>query len=37
VKLGWEFIGHCQTNAVRTNELDEGRPRSAFPPARTSV
>jgi peptidoglycan/xylan/chitin deacetylase (PgdA/CDA1 family) len=22
VKLGWEFIGHCQTNAVRINELD---------------
>ena len=27
VKLGWEFIGHCQTNAVRVNELDEGQER----------
>lgn len=22
VALGWEFIGHCQTNAVRINELE---------------
>jgi peptidoglycan/xylan/chitin deacetylase (PgdA/CDA1 family) len=28
VKLGWEFIGHCQTNAVRINELDEGAERA---------
>jgi len=27
VELGWEFIGHCQTNAVRTNELDETKER----------
>ena len=34
VKLGWEFMGHCQTNAMRLNELDAraragGDPRDA--------
>ncbi len=27
VKLNWEFIGHCQTNAVRINELDAAQER----------
>ena len=28
VKLNWEFMGHCQTNAVRINELDPSEERS---------
>jgi len=28
VKAGWEFIGHCQTNAMRTNELEGDQERN---------
>ena len=30
VKLGWEFMGHCQTNAKRLNELEPEREREAI-------
>jgi allantoinase len=30
VKLGWEFMGHCQTNAKRLNELEPERERAAI-------
>jgi peptidoglycan/xylan/chitin deacetylase (PgdA/CDA1 family) len=30
IKLGWEFMGHCQTNAVRLNELPPEQEREAI-------
>ena len=30
LKLGWEFMGHCQTNAVRLNEMEPEREREAI-------
>ena len=29
LKLNWEFMGHCQTNAVRINEMDPEREKAA--------
>ena len=30
VALGWEFMGHCQTNAVRLNEMPPDQERQAI-------
>ena len=30
MQLGWEFMGHCQTNAVRLNELPPEREKAAI-------
>lgn len=30
LKLGWEFMGHCQTNAVRVNEMQPGQEQEAI-------
>jgi len=30
LKLGWEFMGHCQTNAVRLNEMEREREHEAI-------
>ncbi len=30
MKLGWEFMGHCQTNAVRINEMEPEREKEAI-------
>ena len=30
MKLDWEFIGHCQTNAVRLNEMEPEREHEAI-------
>jgi len=30
VKAGWEFMGHCQTNLVRLNEMEPGEERKAI-------
>lgn len=30
LELGWEFIGHCQTNAIRLNELPPDAERQAI-------
>jgi peptidoglycan/xylan/chitin deacetylase (PgdA/CDA1 family) len=30
MKLGWEFMGHCQTNAIRLNEMEPEREKEAI-------
>ena len=30
MKLDWEFMGHCQTNAVRINEMEPAREKEAI-------
>ena len=30
MKLNWEFMGHCQTNAVRLNEMEPEREKEAI-------
>jgi allantoinase len=37
MKLNWEFMGHCETNAVRLNEMDPEREKESIHKTLTTI